>query len=72
MIETTLPADVPEKKEQAEERIVSADAMGAEKVDNALRPKSLGEFIGQEKLREKLHEKLLSHDEWLIIKIGDK
>ena len=37
-----------------EDRIISPEATTPEKVDNALRPKGLTEFIGQEKLRENM------------------
>lgn len=36
------------------DRIVNAEAQAPEKVDHALRPKGLREFIGQEKLRENM------------------
>jgi len=50
MIETTFPNEAP----TTEDRIVAPEVMTVEKVDNALRPQGLGEFVGQERLRENM------------------
>jgi len=50
MIETTFPSEAS----TTEDRIVAPEVMTVEKVDNALRPQGLGEFVGQERLRENM------------------
>lgn len=53
--ERSIDGRKPVEQRPAPERMISSEAQGGEqKVDHALRPRSLKEMIGQERLREKI------------------
>jgi Holliday junction DNA helicase RuvB len=53
--ERSLTSSTPYKRDDAPERPISGEAQGPEKkVDHALRPQSLSEMIGQDRLRDKV------------------